>query len=53
MASIEGKVHSVYSDHVEDDLGKMPCASLQAELDGLVGDRHRSIECKSWGASDK
>jgi len=53
MASIEGKVHSVYSGHVEDDLVKTPCASLQAELDGLVGDRHRSIERKSRGAGDK
>mgnify|MGYP003327429863 FL=1 len=53
MASIEGRVHSVYSGHVEDDLVKTPCASLQAKLDGLVGDRHRSIERKSRGAGDK
>ena len=34
-------------------MSKDPCASIQAELDGLVGDRHRSIERESWGAGDK
>lgn len=53
MESIEGKVNSVFSGNSEDDLGKAPCASVQAELDGLVGDRHRSIERESWGAGDK
>lgn len=52
MDTIEGRVHSLYSGS-EGDLGKDPCASIQAELDGLVGDRHRSIERESWGAGDK
>lgn len=52
MDSIEGRIHSLYSGS-EGDLSKDPCASIQAELDGLVGDRHRSIERESWGAGDK
>ena len=52
MDSIEGRIHSLYSGS-EGDLSKDPCTSIQAELDGLVGDRHRSIERESWGAGDK
>lgn len=52
MDSIEGRIHSLYIGS-EGDLSKDPCTSIQAELDGLVGDRHRSIERESWGAGDK
>lgn len=53
MQTIEGRVHSVYNGGSEGDLGKHPCASIQAELDGIVGDRHRSFERESWGVGDK
>jgi len=32
----------------QDDLGKEPCAFLQAELDGFIGDRHRSYSRQTW-----
>ena len=35
-----------------DDLSKQQLPSIQAELDGIVGDRHRSYFRKAW-ASDK
>ena len=53
MQTIEGRVHSVYNGGSEGGLGKHPCASIQAELDGIVGDRHRSFERESWGVGDK
>ncbi len=31
-----------------DDLGKEPCSTLHAELDGFVGDRHRSFTRETW-----
>lgn len=49
MKSIVGQVDSVYLGPPEiDDLGKQACTSLLAELDGLVGDRHRSISRECW-----
>jgi MOSC domain-containing protein YiiM len=49
MKSIVGRVDSVYLGSPEiDDLGKQPCTSLFAELDGLVGDRHRSTSRECW-----
>jgi MOSC domain-containing protein YiiM len=50
--NLEGKIHSLYTGS-EGDLGKDPCASIQVQLDGLAGDRHRSFERESWGAGDK
>lgn len=34
------------------DLGKEPCSFLQAELDGFIGDRHKSYSRQTW-AGDK
>ena len=52
MTSIVGKVESVYIGSTGSEFTKDSCASVQAELDGLVGDRHRSIQRQSW-AGDK
>jgi len=52
MTSIVGKVESVYIGSPGSEFTKDSCASVQAELDGLVGDRHRSIQRQSW-AGDK
>lgn len=43
-----GEVVSVNVGRVEDELAKRPCDAVQAELDGLVGDRHRSFERENW-----
>ena len=48
MNTITGQVESVYLGRLEDGLAKEPCASLQAELDGFVGDRHRSASRRTW-----
>lgn len=48
MSHITGQVESVYLGRPEDDLAKEPCASVQAELDGFVGDRHRSASRQTW-----
>lgn len=43
-------VATVVSVHVgsKGDLGKTEQASVQVELDGIVGDRHRSFERTAW-----
>ncbi len=51
MEKILAKVESVNLG-LKGDLGKEPCAFLQAELDGFVGDRHRSYSRQTW-AGDK
>ncbi|MCZ6832089.1 MAG: hypothetical protein O7F73_21390 [Gammaproteobacteria bacterium] len=48
MKLIVGRVESVYLGRTGDDLAKEPCAFLQAELDGFVGDRHRSAARRTW-----
>jgi MOSC domain-containing protein YiiM len=53
MSHIIAVVESVYLGASEETLSKQPCASLDAQLDGLVGDRHGSIEREAWGAGDK
>ena len=53
MNKITGLVDSVYLGTSEETLSKQPRDSLNAQLDGLVGDRHRSIEREAWGAGDK
>ena len=47
MTVVVGKVVSVYAG-VGKDLAKEEHASIQLELDGVVGDRHRSFERESW-----
>ena len=41
------KVVSVHAG-CNDDLSKPSCASIQVELDGIVGDRHRSHQRTTW-----
>ncbi len=48
MKTIKGKLVSVNIGSVGTDLVKEPCQSLQAELDGFVGDRHRSLQRECW-----
>ncbi|MEM7740856.1 MAG: MOSC domain-containing protein [Pseudomonadota bacterium] len=52
MKLLKGKVHSVYVG-VEGVLGKERRASIDVELDGIVGDRHRSFEREAWESGDK
>ena len=53
MNKIIGQVGSVYLGTSEETLSKQPCDCLDAQLDGLVGDRHGSFEREAWGAGDK
>jgi MOSC domain-containing protein YiiM len=47
MRKIAAKVMSVYLGP-PDDLGKEPRPFLQAELDGFLGDRHKSYSRQTW-----
>ena len=47
MKAITGKVISVHSGS-NDDLSKEEHPSIQVELDGIVGDRHRGYVRKCW-----
>ena len=51
MKTLSGRVFSVHSGS-NDDLSKEEHSSIQVELDGIVGDRHRSYVRKTW-AGDK
>ncbi len=51
MAKLTGRVVSVHAGR-NDDLSKDASASIQLELDGVVGDRHRSYSRETW-AGDK
>ena len=51
MAGLIGKIVSVHAG-LNDDMSKDERASIQAELDGIVGDAHRSI-CRSCWSGDK
>jgi len=48
MKKIKAQLVSVNIGSAGTDLVKEPCTSLQAELDGFVGDRHRSLERSCW-----
>jgi MOSC domain-containing protein YiiM len=50
MKDIVGQVVSVNlgTTDPDDDLAKEPVKSLQVELDGFVGDRHRSLQRECW-----
>ena len=48
MKKIKGQLISVNIGSAGTDLVKKPCDSLLAELDGFVGDRHRSLERECW-----
>ena len=47
MKEITAQVVSVHAGS-NDDLSKEQHPSIQAELDGIVGDRHRSYSRKTW-----
>lgn len=47
MTGLIGKVISVHSGSNE-DLSKEAHSSIEVQLDGIVGDRHRSYERKTW-----
>lgn len=47
MARLTGHVVSVHAGS-NDDLSKDQHLSIRAELDGIVGDRHRSVSRKAW-----
>jgi MOSC domain-containing protein YiiM len=47
VKEITAKVVSVHAGS-NDDLSKEQHPSIQAELDGIVGDRHRSYSRKTW-----
>ena len=48
MSKITGVLESVYIGSPDKEFAKDPCASLQLELDGIVGDRHRSLARETW-----
>jgi len=48
MKKITGKVVEVNIGTADEELSKHACDYLQAELDGFVGDRHRSISREAW-----
>lgn len=47
MKNFTGRVVSVHAGS-NDDLSKQRHASIQIELDGVVGDRHQSFERTAW-----
>lgn len=51
MARLVGQVVSVHAG-LNDDLSKEEHASIQVELDGIVGERHQSVSRETW-AGDK
>ena len=52
MTSIKATVVSVHTG-VSDQFGKEEQPSIIVELDGVVGDRHRSYERQAWAGNDK
>ena len=52
MNKITAKVISVHSGS-NNDSSKDSQESIQVELDGVVGDAHRSFERKAWAGGDK
>ena len=47
MTTVVGKVRSLHAG-VSEDLGKETRETIQLELDGVVGDRHRSFQRETW-----
>ena len=47
MKELEGSLVSVHTGNNE-DLSKDEQASVQADLDGFVGDKHRGYERVAW-----
>ena len=45
--TLTGKVVSLHKGGKE-DLSKLPCDSLKAEIDGFAGDKHQGPVRKTW-----
>jgi len=52
MKKFTAKVVAVYSSDTDGSTSD-PSSSIQVELDGVVGDSHRSFERKAWAGGDK
>lgn len=52
MNTTVGQLDSVHIGAPGSEFSKDACTSVQAELDGIVGDRHRSVQRETW-AGDK
>ncbi|MCH9695922.1 MAG: MOSC domain-containing protein [Gammaproteobacteria bacterium] len=52
MTKTTATVVSVHKGSTE-ELHKDKQASIEVDLDGVIGDRHRSYQRESWGAGDK
>lgn len=52
MKKLTAEVVAVYSSG-KDDSTECALSSIQVELDGVVGDSHRSFERKTWAGGDK
>ncbi len=52
MTTISGTVVSVHAGN-NDDMSKDQQESIRVELDGIVGDAHRSLSRKCWAGGDK
>jgi len=52
VEKIIGRVESVHSG-ANEDMSKEAHPSIQVELDGIVGDKHRSYERSAWAGWDK
>lgn len=52
METVAAKVVSVHVG-AHDELGKDAQASIDLELDGIVGDRHKSCQRSAWAGNDK
>lgn len=53
MQSLKAQVKSLCVGAADSEFGKSSVNSLEFELDGIVGDRHRSISREAWETGDK
>lgn len=53
MSNLIGHVASVCIGVLGESLNKQPRQTIDAKLDGFVGDRHASFQREAWGAGDK
>ncbi|MDA9371581.1 hypothetical protein N9R09_00585 [Porticoccaceae bacterium] len=53
MSNLIGHVASVCIGVLGENLNKQPRQTIDAKLDGFVGDRHASFQREAWGAGDK
>ncbi|MDG1707582.1 MAG: hypothetical protein P8H03_02415, partial [Emcibacteraceae bacterium] len=48
MSNLTGKVTAVHLGSKDEEFDKQECETLQVELDGFVGDRHRGFSRENW-----